>query len=128
MKKIVVDTSIIIDFLRSNNKQNSLLYKLAEEDLYISIVTHTELYAGKSIWVDNEAKESLEKVLSGMSLVTLDKRISERAGYIKSYSNISLIDALIASTALIGSMELMTLNIKDFEKVKGLKIFKSSQL
>ena len=62
MKKIVVDTSIIIDFLRSNNKQNSLLYKLAEEDLYISIVTHTELYAGKSIWVDNEAKESLEKV------------------------------------------------------------------
>ena len=128
MKKLVVDTSVIIDFLRSNNKEDSLLYKLAEEDLYISIVTHTELYAGKSVWENSEARESLEKVLSGMSFVALDKRISERAGYIKSYSNISLIDALIASTALIGSMELMTLNIKDFEKVKGLKIFKSSQL
>lgn len=126
MKKLVVDTSVIIDFLRSNNKENSMLYKLAEEDLYISIVTHTELYAGKSIWENNEARESLEKVLSGMSFVTLDKRISERAGRIKYYSNISLIDALIAATALIDSMELVTLNIKDFKKVKGLKIFKSS--
>lgn len=127
MKKLVVDTSVIIDFLRSNNKEDSLLYKLAEEDLYISIVTHTELYAGKSVWENSEARESLEKVLSGMSFVALDKRISERAGYIKSYSNISLIDALIAATALIDNMELITLNTKDFEKVKGLKMFKRGQ-
>lgn len=126
MKKLVVDTSVIIDFLRSNNKENSLLYKLAEEDLYISIVTHTELYAGKSVWENSEARESLEKVLSGMSFITLDKRISERAGYIKSYSNISIMDALIASTTIINSMELITLNTKDFEKIKGLEIFKSS--
>lgn len=126
MKKLVVDTSVIIDFLRSNNKENSLLYKLAEEDLYISIVTHTELYAGKSVWENSEVRESLEKVLAGMSLVTLDKRTSETAGYIKSYSNISIMDALIASTTIINSMELITLNTKDFEKVKGLKLFKSS--
>ncbi len=126
MKKLVVDTSVIIDFLRSNNKENSLLYKLAEEDLYISIVTHTELYAGKSVWENSEVRESLEKVLAGMSPVTLDKRTSEKAGYIKSYSNISIMDALIASTTIINSMELITLNTKDFEKVKGLKLFKSS--
>jgi len=127
MKKLVVDTSVIIDFLRSNNKENTLLYMLAEEDLYVSIVTHTELYAGKSVWENSATRESLEKVLAGMSFVAVDKRISERAGHIKSYSDISLIDALIAATALIDNMELITLNNKDFEKVKGLKIFKSGQ-
>ena len=125
MKKLVVDTSVIIDFLRSKNKADSLLYEIAQEDLSISIVTHTELYAGKSVWENSEAKEALEKVLAGMSLVTLDKRISERAGHIKSYTDISLIDALIAATALIGNKELATLNLKDFEKVKGIKIFKN---
>ena len=124
MKQLVVDTSVIIDFLRTKNKADTLLYEIAQEDLSISIVTHTELYAGKSVWENSEAKEALEKVLAGMSLVTLDKRISERAGHIKSYSNISLIDALIAATALVGNIELVTLNIKDFEKVKGIKLFK----
>jgi len=124
MKQLVVDTSVIIDFLRTKNKADTLLYEIAQEDLSISIVTHTELYAGKSVWENSEAKEALEKVLAGMSLITLDKRISERAGRIKSYSNISLIDALIAATALIGNNELVTLNMKDFEKVKGIKLFK----
>ncbi len=122
MRKIVVDTSIIIDFLRRKDKVNSLLYHLAEEDLSVSIITHTELYAGKSVWEHNEPKEILEKVLSGISFIPLDKTISQKAGYIKSYTNISLIDAVIAATALVQNMEVATLNIKDFEKVKAIKI------
>lgn len=122
MRKIVVDTSVIIDFLRRKDKENSLLYRLAEEDLSASIITHTELYAGKSIWENNETKETLEKVLSGLSLISLDKNISQEAGHIKSCANISLIDAIIASTAIVNNMELATLNIKDFEKIKNIKI------
>lgn len=125
MRKLVVDTSVIIDFLRQKDKANSLLYRLAEEDLSASIITHTELYAGKSVWENDEAKEILEKVLSGISLISMDKNISQKAGYIKSYANISLIDALIAATALVGNMEVATLNIKDFKKVKDLKILNS---
>lgn len=122
MRKLVVDTSLIIDFLRRKDKAKSLLYQLAEEDLSVSIITHTELYAGKSVWENNEAKEIIEKVLSGMTVISLNEKISQKAGYVKSYTDISLIDAIIAATALVSNMAVVSLNIKDFEKVKGLKI------
>jgi predicted nucleic acid-binding protein len=125
MRKLVVDTSLIIDFLRRKDKANSLLYQLAEEDLSVSIITHTELYAGKSVWENDEAKEILEKVLSGMTLISLNEKISQKAGYIKSNTDISLIDAIIAATALVSNMAVVTLNIKDFKIVKGLKIVNS---
>ncbi len=125
MRKLLVDTSLIIDFLRRKDKANSLLYQLADEDLSVSIITHTELYAGKSVWENDGAKEILKKVLSGMTLISLNEKISQKAGYIKSYTDISLIDAIIAATALVNNMAVVTLNIKDFEIVKGLKIVNS---
>src|SRR4051794_19745497 len=50
MKKLLIDTSVIIDFLRRQDKEQSLFYTLAREKylLYISIISHTELFAGKA--------------------------------------------------------------------------------
>jgi tRNA(fMet)-specific endonuclease VapC len=128
MKRLVIDTSVIIDFLRRPDKANSLLYKVAEEELYISIITHTELYAGKSVWEDNNAKEAVQKVLEGMSLVPLDELISQEAGHIRSYTNTSLIDAIVAATSVALEMELVTFNTKDFEKAESIKLFEYSYL
>lgn len=125
--KLLLDASVIIDFLRSKNKNKSILADLARanEDLYISIITHTELYAGKSVWASKEAREELEAIFSGLTVISEDIQISQKAGEIRAESGIDLIDAIIAATALVRKLEVVTLNTKDFKKVKSLNVHKS---
>lgn len=128
MKKILLDTSVIIDFLRRKDKDKTLLFIFAQQDyqLYVSIITHTELYAGKSVWENKKAKEELEVLFSGMKILALEPNISQKAGEIKAKYNLNLLDAIVASTAIIHKLELSTLNIKDFDQVKELNLFVDS--
>ncbi|KKR48084.1 MAG: PIN domain protein [Candidatus Curtissbacteria bacterium GW2011_GWA1_40_16] len=108
MKKVLLDTSVIIDFLRRKDKEKSLFAHLLQEgnQTAVSIITHCELYAGKSVWEEKDAKEELE------------------AGQIRAKSDLNLLDAIIAATAKIYNLELATLNLKDFKKVEELHLFK----
>ena len=124
MSKILVDTSVIIDFLRRKDKEQTLFYSLSEEDLYISIVTHTELYAGKSVWENKKKKEALEDVLSGVTILPLNEVVSQKAGCFKTkYLTTSLLDCIIAATAEKDDFTLVTINIKDFENIEEIKLY-----
>lgn len=124
--KLLVDTSVIIDFLRRKDKENSILFRISKEDLYISIVTHTEVYGGKSVWEFDRARQEIEVLFSNISILPLEIEISQEAGKIKAYNHDrTILDCIIAATSLHHGLELATLNIKDFKKIKGLKIAKS---
>lgn len=121
--RVLLDTSVIIDFLRRKDKEESLLYSLADSDLYISIITHTELYAGKSVWENENIKEALGKILEGLTIIPLENELSQKAGYIKAkHKNVSLFDCIIAATANLHDMKLATLNIKDFQQIEEIKL------
>lgn len=124
MKKILLDTSVIIDFLRQKDKENTLLYSLTKDyDLYVSIITHTEIYAGKSIWEKKQAQKEMEELFSGITILPLVIDVSEMAGKFKAYNhNSSLLDCIIAATAKVNDLELATLNTKDFIDFKGLQL------
>lgn len=124
MGKILIDTSIIIDHLRLKDKTQTILYKLFQEkhDLFASILTHTESYAGKSIWEKESVRNHLKNILSGIKILPLEENVSEKAGGIRAKYNTDIIDAIIASTALHHNMTLATLNVKDFQKIPGLKM------
>lgn len=129
MPKILLDTSIIIDFLRQKDKSKTLLYYFSSRgyELYISIVTHAESYVGKSIWEKKPAMEALEKVLSNIRILALDEKISKEAGKINSENNnMEIVDAIIASTAIFHKLQLATLNVKDFEGINQLKLYPKS--
>ena len=125
MDELLLDTSIIIDFLRRKDKENSTLFTLVQEKrkLAISIITHTELYAGRSVWERKEALEELEKLFSGVNILPLQEEVSRKAGEIKAKFGVGLLDAIIAATALTNKLDLATLNIKDFEKIKVVSIY-----
>lgn len=126
MNDILIDTSVIIDHLRVPDKSSSLLYKLAKKraPLFISIITHTELYSGKSVWEHKNGQKELEMLLSGLTILSLTQSISERAGKIRAQQGIHLFDAIIAGTALENKLILATLNVKDFKKISKLKLYK----
>lgn len=95
MKKLLLDTSILIDFLRRKDKENSLLYEYAQETLYIPIITHTELFAGKSIREHEASRKAVTEVLAGITILELSEEISETAGFIKAHNQpIWLIDSI----------------------------------
>ena len=124
MKKILLDTSIIVDFIRREDKANTELVKSIKEgyQLSCSIITHSELYAGKSIWEKPEAREELITILSGIEILPISETISEQAGQLKATTQTNLFDALIAATALKRKLTVLTLNSKDFKKITGLKV------
>lgn len=124
MKKVLLDTSVIIDFVRRKNKENTLLFSLSKKGykLHISILTHTELYSGKSVWRSIEAEQDLEKLFYGMHILPLETEISKKAGEIRAKNNTTIIDAIIAATAINHGLSLATLNLKDFEDIEELRL------
>lgn len=127
MSKLLLDTSIIIDYLRKKDKSQTILYNLVENgnELYASIVVHTESYAGRSIWERKDAKLALETLFGGIKILPLNESISINAGKICASYGTDIVDAIIAATALSHNLKLATLNLKDFEKVEGVRLFKS---
>lgn len=128
MSKILIDTSIIIDHLRLKNKKQTILYKLfqTKHELLASIITHTESYAGKSVWDKESVRNHLKNILAGIKILPLDEILSKKAGEIRARYNLEIVDAIIAATSIIHDLDLATLNIKDFEKIDGIKLFKAS--
>jgi len=124
VKKVLLDTSVIIDFVRRKNKENTLLFSLSKKGykLHISILTHTELYSGKSVWRSIEAEQDLEKLFYGMHILPLETEISKKAGEIRAKNNTTIIDAIIAATAINHGLSLATLNLKDFEDIEELRL------
>src|SRR3989344_834909 len=108
MAKILVDTSIIIDSTRQRDKTQTFLYKLTGEnqELYISMLTHAESHGGKSVWESEDAMELLEKILSGMTILYPDEKISKAAGKIQSEHSIGIVDSIIAATAIAHKLPL----------------------
>lgn len=122
--KVLLDSSLVIDLLRRQDKASTWLYNLSGEEyqLYASIITHAELYAGKSVWEKSTAREELIEIFSGIKLLRLTKMISEQSGQIRADYDINLIDAIIAATAVIQELPLATLNQKHYVRIPNLKL------
>lgn len=125
MNNILIDTSIIIDFLRRKDKENTLFFQLLnkKQQVFCSIITHTELYSVKSIWKSKHAKDTLTTTLSTVKVLPFSEELSQQAGKIRALENIPILDAIIAATVIYHHLSLATLNRKDFEKIKGIKLF-----
>lgn len=125
-QEVLLDTSVLIDFLRQKDKQETWFYFLARQgrQLAVSIITHTELFAGGSVWEKPKARKELEAIFAGISLIPLNQEISILAGKIRVKNKTDLIDAIIAATAVSEKITLATLNPKHFKKIPGLRLVK----
>jgi predicted nucleic acid-binding protein len=124
-KSVLVDTSIIIDYLRLKNKKETYLYKLIKRgfSIKISMITHTELYAGKSVWENRKVRSVLEKLVGGFQILKLTEERSLLAGELRAHLDMQVMDAIIAATALSKNLPLASFNYKHFKDVEGLELF-----
>lgn len=121
--KALVDTSVAIDCLRGNDKALQALRdaRVDGASLLISVLSVAEIYAG----MYPKERKSTEEFLSAFSPVGISDVVARQAGayafeYRDSRPRISLVDYLIAATAVDESAQLLTLNVKDFPMITTL--------
>ena len=126
-REILVDTSVIIDFLRKKNKRNSLLWEIKEEDFncIISSITVFELYAGA---VTPRHIKDLEKLLRWLEIVSLTREIAEQSAEIykrlrRKNQLIEFRDIFIGATSMVLNIPLITFNEEHFKRIEGITIF-----
>ena len=113
--RFLLDTNFIIGFLREDKNYISKFEEIKSNNLYISPLTVTEIYAGCR---ENEIKET-ENLLQKVLTIPLSKLVSREAGkmiyyYSKRGKKIYIADAIIGATAKIHHLVLITQNVKDF--------------
>jgi len=128
--KYLIDTDWIIHGLHGKERVVKKLLELRREGLAVSVISLAELYEGVFRSSDPVADErSLEDFLSGTSVLGISEEIcksfgKERARLRKEGMLIGDFDLLIASTCLHHDLTLLTDNIRDFKRVKNLKMLR----
>lgn len=124
MSRYLIDTSIIIDYLRGHRPTVRWLKELLSNNhqLYLSVLTQAELYAGLSSR-KYEFRQALASLTVSFKKIPIDEDTAVRAGYLKRDYGVTLFDAVIAATAINNRLTLITRD-KDFSRIKELKRLK----
>jgi len=125
--RILVDTSVIIEFLRKQKKPESLLWELKEkyEGIYISAITVFELFAGAT---DERKRSDIISLLHWLETMEFTEELGELSGKIyiemkKKNKVIEFRDIFIGATAIFYSLELATLNEKHFKNIPDIDLY-----
>jgi predicted nucleic acid-binding protein len=116
-QRYLTDTNTIIDYLE-NKLPVSSISLLDNIPIQLSVISRIELLA----W--QKASDQQIKILTGFiaasTVFNLEEDIILQSIEIRKRYRVKLPDAIIAATALTNKLNLLTRNIKDFEKIDGL--------
>lgn len=117
---LLVDTDIFIDYF--NRGRFYALFDPARFTIYYSIVTQKELLAKQGLR-DSE-REAIHAELSHCRLIPLSNSITARYSDLRRcHPSLQKADALIAATALVKQLPLLTRNKRHFQIVNELILF-----
>ncbi|RBQ31611.1 PIN domain nuclease [Arcobacter sp. FW59] len=127
---MILDSDILIYFLKGNTKIVDEVLKLSNQELFITRINYTELLYGA--YNSTKVEENLKKIrpfLEKFTILEFDEISSEIFAKIKSKLKkdgniIADMDLMIASICIANDQELATNNHKHFERIKDLKIVK----
>jgi predicted nucleic acid-binding protein len=120
-RTILVDTDVMIDYLRGDARAVPLVKKHADRMALSSIVV-AELYDG----VKGEAElATLDDFISLFRVVPVTAEIARAGGLLRrdfgKAQGVGLADAILAATAYAEDADLATLNVKHYPMFKGLR-------
>ena len=124
-KYLVIDTSIIIEFIRSKDKKSTSLYLiLNDSNICITSVTIYELYIGAT---DKTKWKDVKLLTEDLVQLPFDKKVSVEAAKIyhqlrTDNKMIEFRDIFIAATCIVNKIPLLTLNKKHFNRIKSLEL------
>lgn len=121
-RKIVLDSNIIFELIRKNQKHINQVDVIPLDNLYVTSITVLETLYG----MYKKEQPMTKKLFNSLTKLVPDKAVFKKAEelmYEYFDHRPSLPDCIIAAQCLLDNCELYTLNVKDFDYM-NVKIFK----
>ena len=123
-RPILVDTDVLIDFLRGYDEATTFV-TANSEDIMVSSIVVAELYAGARGGPDGAERVVLEDLLGLFRVVPVSRDVARLGGlYKRDYGKshgVGLADAIIAATATVENAALKTLNVRHYPMLTGIE-------
>ena len=124
MNGFLLDTNVVSEFRKraeANPKVLAWLETVADEELFLSVLVLGELRKGVELArrKDRAKARALEKWLEGLQrhyadrILPVDEAASDQWGRLNAVRPISTVDGLMAATAMVRKMTLVTRNVED---------------
>jgi len=114
---LLLDTNVFVDHLRGAHR----IKLRAGDSIHYSTITRCELFAGPA-----EQEPAVRNLLGPFRELPVDTELAGLAGQIRRETRILTPDALIAATALVHGLSLVTGNRRDFDPVPNLRVRSSA--
>ncbi|MBP6985833.1 MAG: type II toxin-antitoxin system VapC family toxin [Alphaproteobacteria bacterium] len=130
----LVDTNVLSETLKTEPNKAVIEWfrNTSSESLYISVLTLGEIRKGIEklgvskrrsrlvLWLEQDLPSWFED-----RILPIDASIAERWGFIlaRPKAQVPVIDSLIAATALVHNLKIVTRNTKDFAEFPDLEIY-----
>jgi predicted nucleic acid-binding protein len=114
MRSVLIDTDVLINFLRGSEEARDFLLAASEDGaLCCSAITVAEIHAG----MRRHEKKATDDLLSSLIVVAIDRHVAEKAGSYKreiKKQDFDLDDCLVAASAFSTGALLVTGNAKHY--------------
>jgi tRNA(fMet)-specific endonuclease VapC len=125
----LLDTDTVIEILRGNMRAQRALAALPVDAVVsVSSITAAELYHGAARSAQpNAGMQQVRNLLAGLKVIPVDETIAEQFGALKSSLQaagqvVADFDLLIAATALVNVLQVVTHNTRHFSRIPGLAL------
>jgi len=117
-----LDTNSILYYLKKHKNLSDFFISIIQgsEPVSLSVVNKIELlsYSG----LQEEDEKQIKEFIQDFKMRELDDEIVDKTIEVRKKYKLKLPDAIIAATAMINNLILVTHNKKDFKEIRGLKI------
>lgn len=123
-QKYLIDTNVLIDAQMNGLPKTGMGFvtEVIDKDFTISFITYIEFLGYKDIARETEDFIALANVLE------VNKEIIQSCINLRKRKVIRLPDAIIAATAIVRNLTLITRNVSDFKNIPRLKIINPWEL
>ena len=124
-RRILIDTSILLGYLRRKEKENTILYNLCQsyDEVCVSAVTVFEVFYGSS----PEHQAAIRQLFQLFTILPLDADVARLAS--QEYQRLraqgqllEIRELIIGTTAVANDVPLATVNTSPFRHITGIKI------
>jgi len=117
--QFLVDTDILMAYLNRRSYRNYL--ENPTNRIYYSAVTKKELLSKQGL--KTSEREAILTLLRRFRLIRIDQAVATEYSRLRTnYASLAKADALIAASALVRGIPLLTQNLRHFRRISGLAL------